>query len=297
MNSEIEIAHLKKNIGRKLILDDISFSIDRGETVGLIGRNGAGKTSILKCLVGLWRFDSGKIFVKGVDITKHKKSLAKVSALIEYPTLFAHMTLKENIEYFKILSSCTTEQAVSELLLILNLQCELDKKISAFSSGMKQKACLLIALMRKPDVLILDEPTSMLDPITAAEIREFIKKIRNKDIAIIISSHNINELEGLCDRAIVIENGKISRSIDLSKTTHRYAIEFVNEDELNRITKLATRYDFFCQNNGIILFGDANILKQFLIDMSPNLIDIKNVSVLESEYISEETNVHKIFKV
>lgn len=292
MNPAIEILHLNKSIGRKIILDDISFSVDRGETVGLIGRNGAGKTSILKCLVGLWRFNSGKILIKGVNISKHKKSLAKVSALIEYPTLFSHMTLKENIEYFRILSSCTIENSVSELLSVLNLQCELNKKICAFSSGMKQKSCLLIALMRNPDILILDEPTSMLDPITSAEIREFIKNIRGKDITIIISSHNINELEGLCDRAIVIEKGKVNRSIDLSKSKHRYAIEFVNEEEYNRVTKLAINYNFLCQNNGIVLFGDANILKQFLIDMSPNLIDIKNISILESEYIGEEKNVY-----
>lgn len=284
MNS-IETLNLSKKIGKKNILTDISFSIKSGETIGLIGRNGAGKTSILKCIAGLWNYKSGVIKING-KIAK-KENFSKISALIEYPSLYSNLTLNENIEYFGILSNCEYRQKSIELLKLLDLTKSADRKIQTFSSGMKQKACLVIALMTKPEILLLDEPTSMLDPISSTEILKFIKNLKNEKLTIFISSHNLNELEGLCDRVIIIDNGRILRTIDLKEQKKKYLLEFTDLTELNRVVKAAKEYEILINENDIIFIGDANTLKQFIIKINPNLRDIKNIKALDIAYCKE----------
>lgn len=287
MNAIIEIRNLSKKIGKKQILKDVSFSVDKGETVGLLGRNGAGKTSILKCITGLWLYDGGDIFVCGKNVKKSDNH-SEIAALIGYPSLFPNMTLQENIDYFGILSLKEYDARAKELTDILNLSDVLNKKVGTFSSGMKQKACLLVALMQNPEILILDEPTSMLDPISGFEIREFIKNIKKSGISILISSHNIAELEGLCERAVVVDNGQITRFIDIKKANKRFLLEFTNPDEMKKALTEAQDFGIVIQDeSSCVLLGDATVLKEFIFKTNPELRDIKNVNVLENAYVNE----------
>lgn len=287
MNAIIEIRNLSKKIGKKQILKDVSFSVDKGETVGLLGRNGAGKTSILKCITGLWLYDGGDIFVCGKNVKK-SDNRSEIAALIGYPSLFPNMTLQENIDYFGILSLKEYDARAKELTDILNLSDVRNKKVGTFSSGMKQKACLLVALMQNPEILILDEPTSMLDPISGFEIREFIKNIKKSGISILISSHNIAELEGLCERAVVVDNGQITRFIDIKKANKRFLLEFANPDEMKKALNEAQDFGIVIQDeSSCFLLGDATVLKEFIIKTNPDLRDIKNVNVLEDAYVNE----------
>ncbi len=287
MSAIIEIRNLSKKIGKKQILKNVSFSVYEGETVGLLGRNGAGKTSILKCITGLWQYDNGDIFVCGENIKK-SDNLSKIAAIVGYPSIFPNMTLWENIDYFGILSLKEYLSRAKELTKLLNLSDVLHKKVGTFSSGMKQKSCLLVALMQNPEILILDEPTSMLDPISGFEIREFIKTIKKSGISILISSHNITELEGLCERAIVVDNGQIVKSIDVKKENKRFLLEFTNSDEMKKAFSAVRDFDIVIQDeSSCVLLGDANILKEFILTTNPNLRDIKNINVLESAYVNE----------
>lgn len=287
MNTIIEIRNLSKKIGKKQILKDVSFSVDKGETVGLLGRNGAGKTSILKCITGLWLYDGGDIFVCGKNVKK-SDNRSEIAALIGYPSLFPNMTLQENIDYFGILSLKEYDARAKELTDILNLSDVINKKVGTFSSGMKQKACLLVALMQNPEILILDEPTSMLDPISGFEIREFIKNIKKLGISILISSHNIDELEGLCERAVVVDNGQITRFIDIKKANKRFLLEFTNPDEMKKALTEAQDFGIVIHDeSSCFLLGDATILKEFIFKTNPDLRDIKNVNVLENAYVNE----------
>ena len=287
MNAIIEIRNLSKKIGKKQILKDVSFSVDKGETVGLLGRNGAGKTSILKCITGLWLYDGGDIFVCGKNVKK-SDNRSEIAALIGYPSLFPNMTLQENIDYFGILSLKEYVVRAKELTDILNLSDVINKKVGTFSSGMKQKACLLVALMQNPEILILDEPTSMLDPISGFEIREFIKNIKKSGISILISSHNIAELEGLCERAVVVDNGQITRFIDIKKANKRFLLEFTNPDEMKKALTEAQDFGIVIQDeSSCFLLGDATVLKEFIFKTNPELRDIKNVNVLENAYVNE----------
>lgn len=287
MNAIIEIRNLSKKIGKKQILKDVSFSVDKGETVGLLGRNGAGKTSILKCITGLWIYDDGDIFVCGKNIKK-SDNRSEIAALIGYPSLFPNMTLQENIDYFGTLSLKEYVVRAKELTDILNLSDVINKKVGTFSSGMKQKACLLVALMQNPEILILDEPTSMLDPISGFEIREFIKNVKKSGISILISSHNIGELEGLCERAVVVDNGQITRFIDIKKANKRFFLEFTNPDEMKKALTEAQDFGIVIQDeSSCVLLGDATVLKEFIFKTNPELRDIKNVNVLENAYVNE----------
>lgn len=287
MNAIIEIRNLSKKIGKKQILKDVSFSVDKGETVGLLGRNGAGKTSILKCITGLWLYDGGDIFVCGKNVKK-SDNRSEIAALIGYPSLFPNMTLQENIDYFGTLSLKEYVVRAKELTDILNLSDVINKKVGTFSSGMKQKACLLVALMQNPEILILDEPTSMLDPISGFEIREFIKNVKKSGISILISSHNIAELEGLCERAVVVDNGQITRFIDIKKANRRFLLEFTNPDEMKKALTEAQDFGIVIQDeSSCFLLGDATVLKEFIIKTNPDLRDIKNVNVLEDAYVNE----------
>lgn len=287
MSAIIEIRNLCKKIGKKQILKDVSFSVDKGETVGLLGRNGAGKTSILKCITGLWIYDDGDIFISGKTVKKSDKR-SGIAALIGYPSLFPNMTLQENIDYFGTLSLKEYVVRAKELTDILNLSDVLNKKVGTFSSGMKQKACLLVALMQNPEILILDEPTSMLDPISGFEIREFIKSVKKTGISILISSHNIAELEGLCERAVVVDNGQITRFIDIKKANRRFLLEFTNLDEMKKALTKAQDFGIVIQDeSSCFLLGDATVLKEFIIKTNPDLRDIKNVNVLEDAYVNE----------
>ncbi len=287
MNAIIEIRNLSKKIGKKQILKDVSFSVDKGETVGLLGRNGAGKTSILKCITGLWLYDDGDIFVCGKNVKK-SDNRSEIAALIGYPSLFPNMTLQGNIDYFGILSLKEYVARAKELTDILNLSDVLNKKVGTFSSGMKQKACLLVALMQNPEILILDEPTSMLDPISGFEIREFIKNVKKSGISILISSHNIAELEGLCERAVVVDNGQITRFIDIKKANRRFLLEFTNLDEMKKALTKAQDFGIVIHDeSSCFLLGDATVLKEFIFKTNPDLSDIKNVNVLEDAYVNE----------
>ena len=287
MNAIIEIRNLSKKIGKKQILKDVSFSVDKGETVGLLGRNGAGKTSILKCITGLWIYDDGDIFVCGKNVKKSDKR-SGIAALVGYPSLFPNMTLQENIDYFGTLSLKEYVARAKELTDILNLSDVLNKKVGTFSSGMKQKACLLVALMQNPEILILDEPTSMLDPISGFEIREFIKSVKKTGISILISSHNIAELEGLCERAVVVDNGQITRFIDIKKANKRFLLEFTNPDEMKKALTKAQDFGIVIQDeSSCVLLGDATVLKEFIVKTNPDLRDITNVNVLEDAYVNE----------
>lgn len=287
MNAIIEIRNLSKKIGKKQILKDVSFSVDKGETVGLLGRNGAGKTSILKCITGLWIYDDGDIFVCGKNVKK-SDNRSEIAALIGYPSLFPDMTLQENIDYFGTLSLKEYVVRAKELTDILNLPDVINKKVGTFSSGMKQKACLLVALMQNPEILILDEPTSMLDPISGFEIREFIKNVKKSGISILISSHNIAELEGLCERAVVVDNGQITRFIDIKKANKRFLLEFTNPDEMKKALTEAQDFGIVIQDeSSCVLLGDATVLKEFIVKTNPDLRDIKNVNVLENAYVNE----------
>ena len=202
------------------ILKDVSFELKRGEIVGLIGPNDAGKTSIMKILVGLTRNYTGKVFLEGVS---------DIGSMIETPNFYPYETGYGNLMYFAGLNGVKPKK-VEELLDLLGLMDAANRNVKAYSLGMRQRLGIAQALLKDPDVLVLDEPTNGLDPEGIYEVREYIKKIANeKNITVLISSHLLGELEKMCDRAIMIKKGEVISFMDFHNNMKKQQITFVIE--------------------------------------------------------------------
>ncbi|WP_026528988.1 ABC transporter ATP-binding protein [Butyrivibrio sp. VCD2006] len=212
------------NINRKVkdfqILKNVSFELKRGEIVGLIGPNGAGKTSIMKILVGLTRNYTGE-----VDLSR----VRDIGSMIETPNFYPYNTGYQNLMYFARLNGVGSKK-VEELLELLGLSDAANKNVKSYSLGMRQRLGIAQALLKDPDVLILDEPTNGLDPQGIYEVREYIRRIASeKNITVLISSHLLGELEKMCDRAIMIKKGEVIQVMDFANDVKKRQITFVIE--------------------------------------------------------------------
>ena len=208
---------IKEYAGIKVV-DGVSFSVNKGEIYGLLGRNGAGKTTIMKILLGLANPTSGKVSILGKDmsVNSEKKVLKKVGCIIENPGFYSNLTGTENLEIFAKLRGLD-QDSVKKALELVNLPYK-DKKIfSKYSLGMKQRLAIANAIMHNPEILVLDEPINGLDPIGIAEVRELLKKFKESGISILISSHILSELENVADRISIIDFGKMIEEINMKE--------------------------------------------------------------------------------
>lgn len=220
MNYVLRANNVSKKVKNFQILNNVSFELGRGEIVGLIGPNGAGKTSIMKILVGLTRKYTGDVDLSGVR---------DIGSMIETPNFYPYNTGYQNLMYFARLNG-VREKKVVELLELLGLIDAANKNVKAYSLGMRQRLGIAQALLKDPDVLVLDEPTNGLDPEGIYEVREYIRKIANeKNITVLISSHLLGELEKMCDRAIMIKKGEVIQFMDFHNDMKKKQITFVIE--------------------------------------------------------------------
>jgi ABC-2 type transport system ATP-binding protein len=208
----IEIKNLTKKIGENQILNDLSFSVKTGEILGFLGPNGAGKTSTMKIITSYWTPTSGSITIDGVDaVNDSLKTRAKIGYLPETVPLYEEMKVSEYLKFvaeMRGLSGDKLKARISEVAIACGVSGVMQKPIEELSKGYRQRVGLAQAIMGNPDVLILDEPTTGLDPNQIVEIRELIKKI-GKEKTVIFSTHILSEVSAVCDRVIIINNGKI----------------------------------------------------------------------------------------
>lgn len=204
----IEVTALSKSYGTQKALDNITFSIQRGEIVGFLGPNGAGKSTLMKILTTYINSDSGSASVNGFDVATQEQSVQKsVGYLPEHNPLYLDLYVKEylafNADVYKVAKS-----RIQEVIDLTGLTPESHKKIGQLSKGYRQRVGLANALLHNPDVLILDEPTTGLDPNQLVEIRQLIKNV-GRDKTVFLSTHIMQEVEAICDRVIIIDKGVI----------------------------------------------------------------------------------------
>jgi len=204
----IEVKDITKSYGTQKALDAVSFSIQRGEIVGFLGPNGAGKSTLMKILTTFINADAGEALVNGSDVGTQQKAVQKsVGYLPEHNPLYLDLYVREylafNADVYKVKKS-----RIEEVIQLTGLSPEAHKKIGALSKGYRQRVGLASALLHDPEVLILDEPTTGLDPNQLVEIRELIKNI-GRDKTVFLSTHIMQEVEAICDRVIIINHGKI----------------------------------------------------------------------------------------
>lgn len=202
--------NLTKQVKGKIIVENISFSINKGDIVGLIGPNGAGKTTIIKLILGLIKISEGTVFINGFNIkTNFTKAIEKVGAIVENPDLYMYLSGYDNLKITANNYKNISNKRIDEVIQLVGLEKRIKDKISTYSLGMRQRLGIAEAIINNPELLILDEPTNGLDVEGIIEIRNLIKDLSNKGIAILISSHNLTEIDNLCNRIIAIKNGRL----------------------------------------------------------------------------------------
>ena len=264
---------IKEYAGIKVV-DGVSFSVNKGEIYGLLGRNGAGKTTIMKILLGLANPTSGKVSILGKDmsVNSEKKVLKKVGCIIENPGFYSNLTGTENLEIFAKLRGLD-QDSVKKALELVNLPYK-DKKIfSKYSLGMKQRLAIANAIMHNPEILVLDEPTNGLDPIGIAEVRELLKKFKESGISILISSHILSELENVADRISIIDFGKMIEEINMKEWKNK-------------------------QNSDIRVFvKEVDIAKKILFEIGieeQNILEFSEGILIQNSQLST-TELNKVF--
>ena len=239
----IEVKNLFKFYGEQAAVNDISFSINKGEIVGFLGPNGAGKSTTMKILTGYMPATSGEVKICGeeVDIDS-KETKKKIGYLPENNPLYLDMYVREYLEFVgKIYKVPNLKQRIDEMIQQVGLEVEQNKKIGMLSKGYRQRVGLAQAIIHDPEVLILDEPTTGLDPNQLVEIRELIKNI-GKSKTVMLSTHIMQEVEAICDRVIIIKSGKIVADNSASELQYEdnkqvVYVEFEGEFNKNHLKK------------------------------------------------------------
>ena len=225
----IEVINLKKQFGNNLILDDINFTINKGEAVSLIGPSGSGKSTILRCIADLETLTGGKILIeghnlqdKGIDRKIKKELLLKTGMIFQNFNLFPHMTVKDNIvKTLRIVKKTAVKKAeeiAEKVLETVGLADKKDNFPNELSGGQKQRVAIARGLALEPDILLFDEPTSALDPELVKEVLDIIRKLKKeRKMTMLIVSHEMKFVREISDEVIVMENGKILEKDSVEK--------------------------------------------------------------------------------
>ena len=234
----IEVKNLFKFYGEQAAVNDISFSIKKGEIVGFLGPNGAGKSTTMKILTGYMPATSGEVRICGEEVdVDSKETKKKIGYLPENNPLYLDMYVREYLEFVgKIYKVPNLKHRIDEMIQQVGLEVEQNKKIGMLSKGYRQRVGLAQAIIHDPEVLILDEPTTGLDPNQLVEIRELIKNI-GKSKTVMLSTHIMQEVEAICDRVIIIKSGKIvadNSASELQYEENKQVVYVEFEGDLNK---------------------------------------------------------------
>ena len=217
-NAILKCENLNKLIGKKQILKDVSFEVEAGDILGFIGPNGAGKTTTIKLILGLQSISSGSVQINGFDVKKNfEKAIEKVGAIVENPDLYMYLSGYENLELIANLYQNVSKSRIDEVVKLVGLENRIKDKVSKYSLGMRQRLGIAQAILHKPNLLILDEPTNGLDPEGIKDMRELLINLATKEhMGILISSHNLAELENFCNKVCIIKNGSVVETNSIS---------------------------------------------------------------------------------
>ena len=292
----IEVQNISKSYGAQKALDNVSFSIKKGEIVGFLGPNGAGKSTLMKILTTFIEADNGVATVNGNDVTSSQKAVQQsVGYLPEHNPLHLDLYVREYLEFnadvYKVPKS-----RIEEVIQLTGLSPESHKKIGQLSKGYRQRVGLATAFLHNPDVLILDEPTTGLDPNQLVEIRELIKNI-GKDKTVFLSTHIMQEVEAICDRVIIINNGKIVTDKKLNKLVSEekeqlIEVEFDLQVEEQLVATIPNLKSFKNTHDKVweLTFSSEK-------DMRPEVFDFAQANGLKTLQINQKNkNLETVFR-
>ncbi|MDR7369349.1 gliding motility-associated ABC transporter ATP-binding subunit GldA [Flavobacterium aquidurense] len=292
----IEVNSISKSYGTQKALNEISFSIQKGEIVGFLGPNGAGKSTLMKILTTYLMADEGSALVNGHDVMTNTKAVQRsIGYLPEHNPLYLDLYVREylafNADVYQV-----SKSRIEEVIQLTGLSAESHKKISQLSKGYRQRVGLANALLHNPDVLILDEPTTGLDPNQLMEIRNVIKNV-GKDKTVFLSTHIMQEVEAICDRVIIIDKGQIvaDKKLDhlvsedkqqVIEVEFDYQVEEQLLAKLENITSYINTHDMTWE---LTFVADK--------DMRPVIFDFANANGLKTLQLNQKNkNLEAVFR-
>lgn len=314
MSNVLEVVDIYKKLGSAQIINGISFSVKEGEIFGFLGPNGAGKTTTIKMIVGLLYPNKGTIKINNYDVqAEREKALASVGAVVENPELYLYLTGRQNLEQVANFYDSITKDDIEEIGELVGLKGRLDDKVKKYSLGMKQRLGLASALLGKPKLLILDEPTNGLDPSGIVDFRNILKGIaKERNTGIFVSSHILSEIEQLCDTVAFIKGGVIESIDNLNKensedSTVENFEEFIlvtNEKEkcTESLKNISYIDSFKLQNDdsvpsNFIIKAKVGSIPDIILDLSKENIRIEEIfkrhKQLEDRYMELVKGVNK----
>ncbi|WP_141680209.1 ABC transporter ATP-binding protein [Bacillus sp. FJAT-26390] len=238
MKPVLSVTRLHKKIRGKTIIHDVSFEVNEGEIFGFLGPNGSGKTTTIRMLVDLIKPTSGEVYIGGYHVHKEpERALSLVGCIVENPEVYAYLTGFENLAYFARMMKGIDEARIWEVIRIVRLEERIHEKVRTYSLGMRQRLGIAQALLGKPKLLILDEPTNGLDPKGIKELREFVRMLANDGMSVFISSHLLSEIQLMCDRVAIINGGRVlaeGKVDDLVEQASGYVIWQLDKPELGK---------------------------------------------------------------
>lgn len=228
----LSIKNITKIYGKKKAADHVSFDIHEGEIFGFLGPNGAGKTTVIKSILGFIYPDEGEVSINGYDTKKdYEKAMASVGGIVENPEMYVNLSARKNIEMYARIHGNIPNERIDEVISEVGLSGRSKDPIRKYSLGMKQRIGLAQAMVHKPKLLILDEPTNGLDPTGIHQLRDVLKKYAHEQKgAVMVSSHILSEMQLLCDRVGIINNGKLisvctMEELEKMNSSSRYSIK------------------------------------------------------------------------
>ncbi len=289
----LKIENLTKTYGDFKALNQVSLEAETGKILGILGRNGAGKTTTIKSIMGIIEPNSGSITFDGVDI---RKAPVSIGYLPEERGLYVNSVVKDQLLYFAMLNGMDKKKALTEIKRLLEefkIPTYLNKKVKTLSKGNKQKIQLISAILHKPQIVILDEPFSGLDPVNIELFKNTVLNLRKEGATILFSSHRMEDVEEMCDRIVMLNKGnvvenntvsglidKYSRENEMSITTNADITDLIQKNGLNLLQ---------CEEmNFIVRFDDENNLQKLYRD-------ILDAGIVLQEIRSRKTSLQEIF--
>ncbi|WP_313628813.1 ABC transporter ATP-binding protein [Enterococcus italicus] len=239
MENILEVQNVQKKIGSKVIIDEVSFHVPKGKIVGLLGPNGAGKTTLIRMIVGLMRLSQGEITIANHSLNKtYRQAIAEVGAIVENPEFYNYMSGMDNLmQYARMSKKKVTPEEILAIIKQVHLEDHIGKKVKTYSLGMRQRLGVAQALIHHPSLLVLDEPMNGLDPMGMKEFREMIRDLKNQGLSVILSSHQLSDIELVADELVIVQNGKVTHQVSMNELKNQQLTMIIESQKTEEVIR------------------------------------------------------------
>lgn len=303
----LEVQSLTKTIGKKTIVDDVSFQVERGEIFGLLGPNGAGKTTIIRMIVSLINRTGGTVLVNGHNLDESfTLAMNELGAIVENPEFYKYLSGYKNLRHYaRMAMNEVNEERIAEVTELVGLERAIHDKVRTYSLGMRQRLGVAQAILHKPSILILDEPTNGLDPQGIREFRDYLQLLASQGTSVLVSSHLLSEMQLMCDRFAIIEQGKLIHISTMNETEAKLdtavrviELEVSNGELASKLLqeKMPVVKITTVQGNRLSLSASREmipVINKLMVSHGIDVFELMNVKVTLEDRFLEITNKDK----